>query len=278
MTLFCLMAVSGTLMPTVENSQNIKMGLPLGRPKTRWSISLLLGIGLHMLAAAFMLGWITKMAPQGVLPPAVMIELTLYQQAKSLPLDVPLGQQQNMAAPDEAAPEKLPEELPKLTAAPNGTHAIKPEKVVPKRKITPVKPRTDTPLPVVAEKAAPTTSAPLSGESQKNAATFSSEASAAISGKASWQSDVLAHLARYKRYPREALRYRLEGISQIRFVVDHQGKVLTAELFSSSGAKILDREAMVLISRAQPLPIPPVELLKNGVIELIAPIAYNVKH
>ncbi|MFV8765913.1 energy transducer TonB, partial [Yersinia enterocolitica] len=45
----------------------------------------------------------------------------------------------------------------------------------------------------------------------------------------------------------------------------------------SSGAKMLDREAMILISRAQPLPIPPAELLRNGVIELIAPIAYNVK-
>ncbi len=277
MTLFCQMAASGTFMPTATNSHNSKMDLPLGRPKTRWSISLLLGLGLHLLAAALMLGWITKMAPQGVLPPAVMMELTLYQQAKSLPLDVPLGPQQNMAAPDDAPPEKLPEELPKLTASPNGRHAIKPEKGVQKKKITPVKPQVETPLPIVAAKAAPTTSAPLSGESHKNAATFSSEAAAAISGKASWQSDVLAHLARYKRYPREALRYRLEGVSHIRFVVDHQGKVLTAELFSSSGAKILDREAMVLISRAQPLPTPPVELLKNGVIELIAPIAYNVK-
>lgn len=73
------------------------------------------------------------------------------------------------------------------------------------------------------------------------------------------------------------MRYRLEGISHVRFVVDHKGKVLTAELFASSGAKMLDREAMILISRAQPLPIPPAELLRNGVIELIAPIAYNVK-
>lgn len=277
MKLFCLMAASGTLMPPVKKDHNFKVDLPFGRPKTRWSISLLLGIGLHLMAAAFMLNWISKMPPQGMLPPAVLIELTLYQQAKSLPLDVPHGPQQNMAAPDDAPPEKQPEDLPKLTTSPNGTHAIRPEKVVQKKKITPVKVRTDTPLPVVAEKAAPTTSAPVSGDSHKNAATFSSEASAAMSGKASWQSDVLAHLARYKRYPREALRYRLEGVSHIRFVVDHQGKVLNAALFSSSGAKILDREAMVLISRAQPLPIPPVELLKNGVIELIAPIAYNVK-
>ncbi len=78
-------------------------------------------------------------------------------------------------------------------------------------------------------------------------------------------------------YQREALRYRPEGISHIGFIVDHKGKVLTAKLFASSGANILDREAMILISRAQPLSISPAELLRNGVIELIAPIAYNVK-
>lgn len=264
-------------MSIIKNNHDFRMDLPLGRPRTRWSISLLLGVGLHLLAAAFMLGWINKMAPQGVLPPAVMIELTLYQQAKSVPREIPQGLQQSMAAPDDAPREKRLEELPKLTHSAKGTHAIRPEKVVQKKKIEPTKPRTDTPLPVVAEKAAPTTSAPLPGESHKNTATFSSNASAAISGKASWQSDVLAHLSRYKRYPREALRYRLEGISHVRFVVDHKGKVLTAELFASSGAKMLDREAMILISRAQPLPIPPAELLRNGVIELIAPIAYNVK-
>ncbi|CNF21285.1 energy transducer TonB [Yersinia kristensenii] len=264
-------------MSITKNNHDIAMDLPCGQPKTRWSISLLFGLGLHMLAAVLMLGWINKMAPQGVLPPAVMIELTLYQQAKSAPRDIPQGLQQSMAAPDDAPPEKRLEELPKLIDSPRGAHAIRPEKVVQKKKIEPIKPRTDTPLPVVAEKAAPTTSAPLPGDSHKNAATFSSAASAAISGKASWQSEVLAHLSRYKRYPREALRYRLEGISHVRFVVDHQGKVLTAELLTSSGAKILDREAMTLISRAQPLPSPPAELLRNGVIELIAPIAYNVK-
>ncbi|CNE76535.1 ferrichrome ABC transporter substrate-binding protein [Yersinia kristensenii] len=264
-------------MSITKNNHDIAMDLPCGQPKTRWSISLLFGLGLHMLAAVLMLGWINKMAPQGVLPPAVMIELTLYQQAKSAPRDIPQGLQQSMAAPDDAPPEKRLEELPKLIDSPRGAHAIRPEKVVQKKKIEPIKPRTDTPLPVVAEKAAPTTSAPLPGDSHKNAATFSSAASAAISGKASWQSEVLAHLSRYKRYPREALRYRLEGISHVRFVVDHQGKVLTAELLTSSGAKILDREAMTLISRAQPLPSPPAELLHNGVIELIAPIAYNVK-
>ncbi len=251
-------------MSIIKNNHGFRMDLPLGRPRTRWSISLLLGVGLHLLAAAFMLGWINKMAPQGVLPPAVMIELTLYQQAKSVPREIPQGLLQSMAAPDVAPPEKRLEELPKLTHSAKGTHAIRPEKVVQKKKIEPTKPRTDTPLPVVAEKAAPTTSAPLPGERHKNTATFSSDASAAISGKAAWQSDVLAHLSRYKRYPREALRYRLEGISHVRFVVDHKGKVLTAELFASSGAKMLDREAMILISRAQPLPIPPPNYCATG--------------
>ncbi|EKN5086512.1 energy transducer TonB, partial [Yersinia enterocolitica] len=75
-------------MSIIKNNHDFRMDLPLGRPRTRWSISLLLGVGLHLLAAAFMLGWINKMAPQGVLPPAIMIELTLYQQAKSVPREI----------------------------------------------------------------------------------------------------------------------------------------------------------------------------------------------
>ncbi|MGG7669152.1 energy transducer TonB [Yersinia sp. J1] len=253
-------------------------GPPEGNPRTRWTASLLLGLALHLLAAVLMLGWWNRLSPQGALPPAVMVEMAIFQQAKTAPTDLPQGVLQQMAAPDDVQPVKKELlEQPKLALSPRGTHAIRPEKVDSKKKPV-VKPKpTETPLPVIAENTASTTSAPLPGSAKKNAANFSSASSAAINGKAAWQGEVLAHIDRYKRYPREGLRYRLEGVSHVRFVVDLKGKVLLAELITSSGARILDREAMTLISRAQPMPAPPADILNNGTIEVIAPIAYNVK-
>lgn len=246
-------------------------------PAPRWTFSLLLGIAVHLLAALMLIGWVHHVTPQGMLPPAVIMDLAMYQQMATPAADVPPGPEQNMAAPERVKqPEKKSEDLPKLTRSPQGAQAIRTELQVKKAKPTPE--LNDLPLPVVARNSAPTTSAPLPGQSQKNSASFTSPSAAAVSGQVNWNSDVLAHLARYKRYPREALRYRLQGVSHVRFKVTSAGNVIAAELLSSSGERILDREAMRLIARAQPLPPPPTELLRNGVVELIAPIAYDVKN
>ncbi|CAI2412260.1 hypothetical protein [Serratia liquefaciens] len=123
-------------------------------PAPRWTFSLLLGIAVHLLAALMLIGWVHHVTPQGMLPPAVIMDLAMYQQMATPAADVPPGPEQNMAAPERVKqPEKKSEDLPKLTRAPQGTQAIRTELQVKKAKPTPE--LNDLPLPVVARNSAP---------------------------------------------------------------------------------------------------------------------------
>ena len=52
---------------------------------------------------------------------------------------------------------------------------------------------------------------------------------------------------------------RLQGVTHARFTMDRQGRVLAAAVERGSGYAALDREALALLQRAQPLPPPPAE-------------------
>ena len=116
---------------------------------------------------------------------------------------------------------------------------------------------------------------PSNSPPQKSAAP---QPSIASNSKAlpTWQSDLLRHLAKYKRYPEDARRRGLQGINRLRFVVDADGKVFSYSLAGGSGSAALDRATMEMIRRAGSLPKPPAELLTNGSIEVVAPFVYSL--
>ena len=91
-----------------------------------------------------------------------------------------------------------------------------------------------------------------------------------------WQSDLLRHLGKFKRYPEDARRRGLQGINRLRFVVDAEGKILSYSLAGGSGSAALDRATLEMIRKAQPVPKPPQELLNNGSIEVVAPFVYSL--
>lgn len=92
-------------------------------------------------------------------------------------------------------------------------------------------------------------------------------------GPDTWEGRVLAALNRHRRYPRLAMARRQQGVPWVRFVIDREGKVLSVNLERSSGFPDLDREALALPKRAQPLPKPPDD--KPGdTIELVAPVEF----
>lgn len=69
---------------------------------------------------------------------------------------------------------------------------------------------------------------------------------------------LLSHVARHRRYPATARREQIEGLVEVRFVLDRTGRVHDAWVVSSSGRMILDEEALATIRRAVPMPhIPP---------------------
>lgn len=91
--------------------------------------------------------------------------------------------------------------------------------------------------------------------------------------KLSWQQMLYLQLEKEKRYPRSARRMRRQGIPTITFTMNRSGKVLDVYLVNSSGTDSLDKEAVAMVYRAEPLPQPPASVA--GVkLTLTVPISF----
>lgn len=90
---------------------------------------------------------------------------------------------------------------------------------------------------------------------------------------ARWQSRLIAHLERRKKYPDGARRRGEQGTAYIRFRIDDRGNVLSASLAGSSGFPELDREVVALVRRASPVPAPPPDVNKD----ITAPVTFSVE-
>lgn len=95
-------------------------------------------------------------------------------------------------------------------------------------------------------------------------------------GLPNFAGSLMAHLARYKRYPAEARERRHEGVVTLRFRMDRAGRVLAARLEKGSGFVLLDEEAIALLQRAAPLPRIP-DALTGDVLELVIPIQFSLR-
>ncbi|MFB4391306.1 MULTISPECIES: energy transducer TonB [unclassified Pseudomonas] len=231
----------------------------------RYSTSLAIVLALHAVAVLLTLNW---SVPQAIeLPPAaMMVELA--------PLPEPAPPPPPKVVPPPPAPVEEPP-LPKLVEAPKPKIAIakpnpKPKPQPPKPEKKPEPPKDEPPS---KEEVADT---PPSNRPPEKSAAPAPSIAASSNALPSWQSDLLRHLAKYKKYPDDARRRGLQGINRLRFVVDAEGKVLSYALAGGSGSAALDRATLEMIRRAGTVPKPPAELLNNGTIEVVAPFVYSL--
>ncbi|EEP1970240.1 TPA: energy transducer TonB [Campylobacter coli] len=118
-------------------------------------------------------------------------------------------------------------------------------------------------------------SAPLQSNEDKTQTYISGNAKEQIK---SYQALLMAHLAKFKKYPQEAIMQKQEGVVRIRVSIDESGNVLSKELKKSCPYAVLNDEVLSLFKRASPLPKPPKEMLKDGEkISFVMPIDYNIK-
>lgn len=94
-------------------------------------------------------------------------------------------------------------------------------------------------------------------------------------GPDTWEGRVLTTLIANRRYPRAALLRRYQGTPIIRLVMDRNGVVQSVRLEKSSRIPDLDREALALPKRAQPLPKPP-ESKEGTSFEFVVPIEFSL--
>jgi protein TonB len=159
-------------------------------------------------------------------------------------------------------PEVAPSPAPKpAIVLPKRPPRVKPKPVEHPREIEPERPPPPAAAPSTAAPPAPATAPPAVN-------------SGAV--RASWQAQLVGWLERYKRYPRLAREQRQEGTAYLRFTMDRQGRVLSAQIEKGSGYALLDEEAAALIQRAQPLPAPPPEVA-GAQITLTLPVQFSIR-
>jgi protein TonB len=136
--------------------------------------------------------------------------------------------------PAEPAPQAKPVTVPERSAhKPAADEKAEREK----HKTAPPKPAA-----APASKPAQLAMAPNSG----------ADSEGARAGRASWESELAAHIRRYATYAANGSRE--SGTVRVGVSIDRNGRLLSRRLAGSSGSPVLDSAAMAVIERAQPYP------------------------
>lgn len=220
---------------------------PLADPneRRRWMTALGIVLCIHAVPAVIAANWLTSASNAPLPEPAILIDMA----PPAAPPEPP------PPPPEPPKPKQVPQPKPKVVRQVVETPPVpEPAAVLPNPPEPPKEEQVESPEP-------PPPPAP--------------PAPKASSGIPTWQGQLLAHLDKHKRYPREAQFRRQQGVPYVRFMMDRQGRVLSSRLERSSGFAVLDREAVELPKRAQPLPKPP-EDVEGATIELVVPVEFFV--
>jgi periplasmic protein TonB len=91
-----------------------------------------------------------------------------------------------------------------------------------------------------------------------------------------WETELVAHIEHFKRYPPKARARGDQGLARVAFTVDRDGWVRETRLVQSSGSPELDEEALAMLTRAQPLPRPPNRAPADE-LSFVIPVRFNIR-
>lgn len=188
------------------------------------------------------------------------------------PIDEPIEQEVVEDEPELVEQEEPEQELTQLENVQVPLPVAKPKPPEPKKEIVKeVKPVKKRQKQQVASKQAVQAQAQVTQSNRNAARQTASGLFASSVTPARWQSRLMAHLERRKKYPSGAKSRREEGVVYVRFRIDDAGKVLSASLARSSGWPELDNEVLSLVQRASPVPAPPPGVNKT----ITAPVRFS---
>ena len=246
----------------------------------KWSSWFICSLLLHGLIFLAFIWRFSEVQPAMSPAPAIMLQWAEIIEAPSSPLSLPVGIAQQESAVTEEKQQTEDRQQRPVTEDSDATIEItrkkkssdgEKKKTRPPRKI---KAQTSDSNPTaVSSNAAPQALV----ESSRIAAPFNSDSTKRDNSEASWESRVKGHLNRYKRYPGDARKRARTGTAVVTFTVNTEGTIVSSFLEISSGTFSLDREAIAVLERAQPLPKPPPEILEGGLFKVKMPITFKLK-
>lgn len=230
---------------------------PTGGDVRRYGAAALAIVLLHVALITAAIVWYERAEPQGVSIPAIMVDLApapAAQQVQTEEVTPGPEMQQSDAPPPEPPKPELMERLPPTPVQPEPVVAA-PPKVEPKPQPTPIKPqpvREHVKQPT-KKPPAPRTTAPQKAERVAPDVPSTASGASAAAASANYAALLNAHLARFKQTPAGAGPNDV-GTAYIQFTVSRNGHLTARGLSRSSGSAVLDRAALELLQRAQPLP------------------------
>lgn len=127
----------------------------------------------------------------------------------------------------------------------------------------------------VAAEATATPSSEEMPEGQRSVAPVIGTGESARRARVTWQKELVAHLDKHKRYPKE--RQQKSAEIQVRFTLDRMGHVLATEIEKGSGDAAFDEAALAMVRRSDPVPMPPPVVADEG-LTFTLPVIFRVKN
>jgi protein TonB len=188
-------------------------------------------------------------ADASVASPAVVEQQAVAEQTE-LPKAVPTetDDPERLVAPVEAKDTTVDVKIDTVQAVPSIESVASEATAAPRAEAAKELPRSVTP-------------APGPGENVQRART-------------TWQKELAAHLARFKRFPAEGSRRTAEIVMS--FELDRAGHVLSAAIVRGSGEASFDEAALAMLRRADPVPAPPARVADDGLVFTL-PVIFRVK-
>jgi periplasmic protein TonB len=249
---------------------------------TRWAASAVVVLGLHALGAATLLAWHDPIGMSDE-SSAIVVDLTPYAPSSESTDDVAPGPVQQAAAAPlekvEPASEPKPEEKldekvePKVELKPEEKVDVPPAPIPPVAAVPPPE-AVEPPLPPV------TPPEPESQPSQMPPAPATTAPprphSASAAAANAWHKGIFAQIQRHKAYPAAARARRENGVVQLAFSIDRDGRVVSSRVAGASGVAALDQAALETIQKAQPFPPPPADMA-GDVFSFTVPVAFSIR-
>jgi protein TonB len=258
---------------------------PRRRRLTRWIGAATLISAIHLGGGSFaMLYWQEEFLDEA--PGAIVVEIAPIATALEADTTALLGKLSDEREATQAASDrkvqKVEEEAPKedLPSPAEPEVALPKPTPVEEKPTEEVKEETSPQVRVAQEAtAASKAAAPLHTDaplSTKSAAPDAGTAASAARTVVSWQNAVMLQINRQKRYPSAARTQEMQGVVEVRIVIDRGGQLMATEVGRSSGFALLDQEALEILKRASPLPPLPVAV-QGETLHLTIPIRFRIQ-